>query len=203
MYYLISACIGYLLGTVPTAFLLVKKTQNKDITRQGSGNVGAMNTYDITNSKFLGLLVFIIDALKGLLSVYFTLLLMPPVFIYPAVALLFTVVGHNYNPWLKFKGGRGLSAAFGGTLLLAPYLPAIWILFWVLAFLINRNIIIDNIFAIVFSLITLFLGIDKIYRFPCLLRADSPDSLLLFAASLFLILFIKHIEPLNDLKNFE
>jgi len=203
MNYLISAVIGYLLGSIPTAFLLLKKTQNKDITRLGSGNIGAMNTYDVTNSKFLGILVFIIDAFKGLLSVYVTLLVLPVSFIFPAIALIFAVVGHNYNPWLKFKGGRGLSTAFGGTVLLAPYIPAIWILFWALAFLINRNVIIDNTFAIIFTLLTLFLGVDKIYNLPYLLKADSPGLLLLFASSLLLILFIKHTEPLNDLKKFE
>ena len=73
MYYLLSAIIGYLLGSIPTGYLMLKRLGINIIT-SGSGNVGAMNTFDITNSKVTGLLVFFIDAIKGLLSAYIPLL---------------------------------------------------------------------------------------------------------------------------------
>ena len=69
MDYLFSCIIGYLLGSFPTAFLILKKIKGIDITTKGSGNVGAMNSYEVTNSKKFGIFVLIVDLLKGLLSV--------------------------------------------------------------------------------------------------------------------------------------
>ena len=101
MSYLYCSLIGYLLGSIPTAYIVLKRTQNVDITETGSGNVGAMNSFEVSNSKIIGILVFIIDALKGLLSVYLCLLLFPLNFIYPALALFFAVFSHCFNPWIK------------------------------------------------------------------------------------------------------
>ena len=53
MDYIFSALIGYLLGSVPTAYLLVKKTNGTDITKAGSGNVGALNSMEVSKSKFI------------------------------------------------------------------------------------------------------------------------------------------------------
>ena len=69
MQYLVSCLIGYLFGSIPTAFIILKKAKGIDITISGTGNVGAMNSYEVSNSKFLGILVFIVDFIKGSLSV--------------------------------------------------------------------------------------------------------------------------------------
>ncbi|MDP2038369.1 MAG: glycerol-3-phosphate acyltransferase, partial [Ignavibacteria bacterium] len=68
MSYVYSALIGYILGSIPTAYLLLKKSHGIDITENGSGNVGAMNSYEVSKSKQIGLYVFFLDALKGWLS---------------------------------------------------------------------------------------------------------------------------------------
>ncbi len=200
MEYLLSSLIGYLLGSIPTAYLVLKKVSNIDITSKGSGNVGAMNAMEVSNSKTLGLIVLLGDALKGLLSVYIPLLIFPLNFIYPALALFFAVLSHCYNPWLKLKGGRGLSTAAGGTLLLSPFIPAIWLTIWFIIFLIKKDIILANIWAIAATLLILFTSIELInkYTFP---PAESSHSLLLFTTGLITIIFIKHIDPILELLN--
>ncbi len=115
MEYLISSVAGYLFGSLPTAYLVLKRSKNIDITESGTGNVGAMNSYEITNSKMIGILVFLIDALKGILSVILMKIIFPGEFVFPALALVFAVFSHCFNPWLKFKGGRGLATAAGGV----------------------------------------------------------------------------------------
>jgi glycerol-3-phosphate acyltransferase PlsY len=65
---IISAVLGYLLGAIPFALLIVKLFAKKDVRREGSGNVGAMNSYDITGKKWLGVLVMLLDLLKGFLA---------------------------------------------------------------------------------------------------------------------------------------
>ena len=198
MEYLLSSLIGYALGSFPTAYLLIKKTTGMDITEVGSGNVGAMNSLEISKSKVIGLVVLLIDALKGLLSVYLTLLILPIDFAFPALALIFAVFSHCFNPWLKFKGGRGLATAAGGALLLFPFLLVVWIVIWVIIYLMKKDILLANIWAILMSLILIFVSYRVAYKysFP---KAESISSLMFFSAGLLLIIFIKHIDPLKEI----
>jgi acyl phosphate:glycerol-3-phosphate acyltransferase len=198
MNYLISCIIGYVLGSFPTAYILLKKVKGIDVTSTGSGNVGAMNSYEISESKMIGFLVFIIDALKGLLSVYLPLLIFPIDFIYPASALLFAVLSHCYNPWLNFKGGRGLATAAGGSLLLFPFMPILWMLLWLIIFLTKKDILLANVWANFMTLVLIFLSsnIAFKYSFP---KADSVSSLLLFSTALLILVFVRHIEPLKEI----
>jgi len=200
MEYLFSSLIGYLLGSFPTAYLLLKKMSNVDITTQGSGNVGALNAFDVTKSKTLGVIVLLIDALKGLLSVYLSLLIFPVNFIYPALALFFTVFSHCYNPWLKFKGGRGLATATGGTALLFPVVPIVWCIIWLIIFLMKKDIIFANAWASGATLVILFSTAEIVfkYSFP---QAESISSLLLFSTGLMTVIFVKHLDPLMEILN--
>jgi glycerol-3-phosphate acyltransferase PlsY len=197
MYYLLSAIIGYLIGSIPTAYLLLKR-KGIDITSKGSGNVGAMNSFEITDSKVIGLLVFFIDAIKGLLSVYLPLLLFPVSFNYPAISLLSAVSSHCYNPWIQFKGGRGLSTSLGGTILITPFIPIIWISTWLIVYIIKKNILLGNIVANAVVLIMILSLNDSVlkYSFP---KADSVSSLIFFSTGLLLIIFIRHIDPMMEL----
>ena len=200
MNYLLSLLVGYLLGSFPTAYVILKFSKGMDITLNGTGNVGAMNIFEVSKSRILGILVFLIDALKGLLSVYLCLLLFPMDFVYPSLALLFAVLSHCYNPWLKFKGGRGLATAAGGTLLLFPILLSIWIFAWVIVYLFKRDIIFANILATFMSLILVFTGANIAfkYSFP---HPDSISTLLLFTSALLIIIITRHFEPLVELIN--
>jgi glycerol-3-phosphate acyltransferase PlsY len=200
MKYIICAVIGYALGSIPTAYLVLRKAKGIDITNTGTGNMGAMNSYEVTNSKMIGILVLLIDALKGLLSVYIPILIFRGEFAYPAIALIFAVFSHCFNPWMQFKGGRGLATSLGGTILLFPFIPIIWITIWILMYVIKRDISIGNIWATILSLVVILSGNDIIYyySFP---RADSMSSLMFFSSALLLIIFIKHIEPLLEIIN--
>lgn len=198
MKYLICAIIGYLLGSIPTGYLIVRKAKGIDIRNSGSGNVGAMNSFELTDSKIIGILVLLIDALKGLLSVYIPVLFLRGEFAYPAVALIFAVFSHCFNPWLKFKGGRGLATSLGGTILLFPFLPIIWIALWICTYAIRRDIIIANVVAVVLSIVIIFLSNNVVYyySFP---RVESMASLMMFTSALLLIIFIKHIDSFYDI----
>ncbi len=200
MYYTLAAIIGYLVGSIPFAYILLRKTRSLDITREGTGNVGAMNAYEVTNSKVLGMLILLLDMLKGLLSAYICILLFPINFIYPAIALLFAMLSHCYNPWLDFKGGRGLATAAGGALLIFPYLLVIWVLLWVISYLFKKDIIFSNIFANILSLLVV-LNTNNIalkYSYP---RPDAGSTLIMFSISALILIMIKHIDPLKELIN--
>jgi acyl phosphate:glycerol-3-phosphate acyltransferase len=197
MEYSISLIIGYLIGSVPAAYLLAKR-RGIDITETGSGNVGAMNTYEVTNSHSLGIAVLIIDALKGALSVYIPLWIFSFEFSIAGIGLLGAVFSHCFNPWLDFKGGRGLAASAGGIAIILPYLLLVWLILWAIAYFWRKHIHFANITASVLSLF-LLLNVSSIafkYTYP---RAESVFELVLFVTGLFLIILIRHIEPLRDI----
>lgn len=198
MQYLLSSFIGYLLGSIPTAYILLKKKKGIDITKTGSGNVGAMNSYEITNSKLLGLFVLIIDFTKGLLSVYLVSIIYPDNFVLPALTLVFAIFSHCFSPWLSFKGGRGLATAAGGSIFIFPFLLVSWIVLWLIFYLLKKDILIGNIAATIFTLLLLFntTNIAVKYANP---KPASETELVLFVTAGLIIIFIKHIEPLNEI----
>jgi len=204
MEYLLSSLIGYLFGSLPSAYLLVKKTRGIDITKEGSGNVGAYNSLDVTKSKYIGISVLLLDLLKGIGSVLIPIFLFHNEFIYPALSLMFAVFSHCFNPWLQFKGGRGLATAAGGAIIIFPFLLAIWIVLWAIFYVMRKDIIFANIAYTVFSLFVVFgtSGIAIKYANP---KPEDISALILVSSAILIIIFIKHIEPLiefiTELKN--
>ena len=198
MNYLLSALIGYLLGSIPTAYLVIKKAKRIDITEAGSNNVGAMNSYRVSKSKRLGLLVMLIDIGKGYLSVLATEYIFGEIFIYPAVASIFAVFAHCFNPWLGFKGGRGLATAAGISISIIPYVVVVWGLLWVMFFILKKNILFSNISSTIFSLIVFFNTMEIAVKYV----KPTPESLytlVLLITSVMIIIIIKHLEPLKEL----
>ena len=198
MEFLLSTSIGYILGSFPTAFLLVKFFRGIDITKDGSGNVGTLNTFRITKSKFISFSVLLIDTLKGALSAFIPLLLFPEIFIFPALAMLFAVFAHCFNPWLGFKGGRGLAVAAGGALVLFPYTIFIWALLWVIFYLMKKNHHIANIAATILTLLLLFNTVDIAMKYSTIIP-ESSSLLVAINTALLMIIFIKHIKPLKEI----
>lgn len=198
MQFLISSLIGYLFGSIPTAYLLLKKSKGIDITNAGSGNVGAMNSFEVTGSKKIGIAVFIIDFLKGLIPVLIILWIYGDIFILGAITLIFSILSHCFNPWLMFKGGRGLSTAAGGSIILLPYLLVIWIVCWIIIYLIKKDILFANVFTNILALVFIFVsyGAAYEYAFP---EPDSLGELLFLPVTGLIIIFIKHIEPFKEI----
>jgi glycerol-3-phosphate acyltransferase PlsY len=137
----VTALLAYLVGCFPTAFLLMRRTHGIDIRNHGTGNVGAMNTYDVSGSKSWGILVMVIDATKGALAVAVGDYLADGVLPHVAVAAFFVLLGHTYNVFLRGKGGRGLATAMGAFLVLNPLAVILWdVMFLTGYFAIRRNI---------------------------------------------------------------
>ena len=200
MEYLISTVIGYFLGSFPSAYLLVKKSSGVDITKEGSGNVGAYNSLDVTKSKLVGFSVLLIDFLKGTGSVLIPILLFPNEFIYPALSLFFAVLSHCYSPWINFKGGRGLATAAGGAILLFPFLLVVWCVLWVIFYVMRKDISFANITTTLFTLIIVF-GTSKIavkYAYP---QPENISTLIMVCSAVLMLIFIKHIDVNIELRN--
>lgn len=111
---------GYLCGSVPFGVIVTRSVRGVDVRSQGSGNIGATNVARVAGKK-LGVLVLLLDALKGALPVLAALLLVPAVaWVHVAVAAA-AFLGHVFPVWLKFKGGKGVATALGVFVVLMPW----------------------------------------------------------------------------------
>src|SRR5258708_6528924 len=115
---LISAGIGYLLGSIPFGYLLVKAFRGSDVRTTGSGNIGATNV--ARTSPALGAATLTLDALKGAVAVFLVSRIFPGVSTLPFVAALAAVSGQIFPVWLGFRGGKGVATGLGSFLLLPP-----------------------------------------------------------------------------------
>ncbi len=145
--YIQSLLLGYLIGSFPTAYVLVSWKKRVDIRATGSGNVGALNTYDVTGSAGLGTLVMVIDILKGMAAVAAASMLFPTGPCSQTFAGIGAVLGHDYPVWLKFRGGRGLSTTAGVMLLRGWLFVAVWLSLWIVLYFVPRDIHRANIAA--------------------------------------------------------
>lgn len=142
LFFVVAALGGYLLGSIPFGLILTQLAGYGDIRKIGSGNIGATNVLR-TGSKTLALLTVLLDALKAGLASYIACKLLPTddffilghgTTINTFGALLagsFGVLGHMFPIWLKFKGGKGVSSAFGWILVMswqvAFFALAVWL----------------------------------------------------------------------------
>jgi glycerol-3-phosphate acyltransferase PlsY len=114
---------GYLLGSIPFAYLLARRHRGIDLRLTGSGNVGAANLLRTTTKK-IGVSAMALDVAKGVASVLVARQVDPgPTG--PAVAGIAAVLGHIYPVWLGFRGGKGVATTCGVFSILAPQATAI------------------------------------------------------------------------------
>ncbi|MGB3296245.1 MAG: glycerol-3-phosphate 1-O-acyltransferase PlsY [Phormidesmis sp.] len=124
---LLGLLVAYLLGTIPTGFLLAKLLKGIDIREHGSGNIGATNVFRVIG-KGAGITVMLIDLFKGWLAVVWMVGLVSlsgdaltsagASWAYMLAALL-ALIGHSKSVWLGFTGGKSASTGLGVLLALA------------------------------------------------------------------------------------
>jgi len=147
----ILAIAAFLLGSIPTGYLLVRLFRHQDIRAVGSGNIGATNVLR-TGGKGLGAATFLLDVLKGCSAVGLGLWMAgffpsaaPRNF--EAVGALFAVLGHMFTPWLKFRGGKGVATGFGVFLVAAPAAALAAIALFAVVLAITRFVSVASILA--------------------------------------------------------
>ncbi len=196
MNFLLIAVLAYIIGSFPTAYLLMKR-KGINILSEGTGNVGTMNALRVSGSKITGALVFIIDFVKGLLAVFLTGALFGNSFLFLITALIFAVAGHCFSVWLKFKGGRGLATALGGSVIFVPVIPGLWILLWIITYVYKKNIHFANVSATFLLMLLVIFSGDILSKYSIY----KPESVFNFSATisvLLVIILVKHIKPLKE-----
>jgi glycerol-3-phosphate acyltransferase PlsY len=141
---ILAVVIGYLLGSIPSAYLATRLAVGKDIRRLGGGNVGGLNVY--REVGFLpAILAAIVDLGKGAGAVAIAIWALEVDEPYILATALAVVVGHNWMLFLKFSGGKGMGPTIGSLLVLLPFYDyplglAIFFAIALVLFIITRNV---------------------------------------------------------------
>jgi len=168
---------AYLLGSVPTGYILYRIKEKKDIRGVGSTNIGATNVLRVSGWK-LALPVALSDILKGAIPVYLALRLFPDPWVAYAAGFL-AVLGHCFPVYIRFRGGKGVATTVGAYAVLAhlPLLCAIAI--WVTVVAVTRFVSLGSLTAF-FSLPFLILIFGE------------PTGLILLSAAMFGLIAHRH-----------
>ena len=155
MRYLALAVAAYLLGSLPSAYLVVRFAKGPDLRSVESGNVGALNAFRATGLGWVGVVVLLMDVGKGALAV-----LLAGDGAGPSTQMLvatLVVAGHNYPLWLGGRGGKGLAAAAGALSMITPLSVPLWGLVWALGYVLSGYIALGIVVAT--ALLPILLGL--------------------------------------------
>lgn len=155
---LILVLFSYLLGSVPTGYLIAKRVMNIDIREHGSGNPGAANVYR-TVGKWAGICTFLVDAVKGFVPVCLARHFCPEQYWVAIACGVVAILGHMWTIYLKFRGGKGVATSAGVFAALLPIPTALAFASFVLCVWKWGRISIGSICAcIVLPLTSYFIG---------------------------------------------
>lgn len=151
--------VGYLLGSIPFGYLIVRARKGGDIRETGSGGTGATNV-SRRAGKLAGVITLVLDAVKGAAAVLVALWVfrsfsnevqtntdIQNAYWWVAAAAVAAIVGHMYPVWLGFRGGKGVATAVGVFLVLAPIAVALAGIIFLLVVVSTRYISLGSILA--------------------------------------------------------
>ncbi len=183
---------SYLIGSIPTAFLLGKLTKGIDIRKHGSGNVGATNAFRVLG-PYIGITVLVLDSLKGVIPTVIiadSILTQNPSFnstILRIILGIAAVLGHSWTVFLQFKGGKGMATSLGVLIGLSlkiatlKYILVLEIAIWLVVFLISRIVSLASIVSAIL--------------FPAFFILFKQDSALVIMSFLFAALALIRHKP--------
>ena len=138
--------LAYLMGSIPSAYIVGRYLYGVDIREHGSGNVGSTNALRVLG-RWGAAIVFGADFLKGLLATWLAYHFVGETA--AAFAALFVVCGHIFPIWLQFRGGKGVATGFGAIVALSPLMAGIAFLVWLVAVLLTGYVSLGSILAVV------------------------------------------------------
>jgi len=136
---------AYVIGSLPTAFLLVRWARGADIRGTESGSVGALNAFRATGAGWVGWTVLVVDVLKGAVAV--ALAGSAASTSLQAVVMAAAVAGHNWPVWLRWRGGKGLATAAGACTIVTPIAVPVWGVLWGIGYVASGYIVAGTLVA--------------------------------------------------------
>ena len=116
---IVLAGVSYILGAIPSGYMIARRAMGIDIRERGSGNPGAANVYRTVGAK-AGWATFLIDGMKGFVCVRLALHFFPDNYIFAIICGSIAIAGHMWTVFLKFRGGKGVATSAGVFAALLP-----------------------------------------------------------------------------------
>lgn len=183
--------LGYLVGSIPSGFLLIKHFKGLDIRELGSNSIGATNVLRVGDKKFASL-TLLFDALKGILfTLFIKCFFDEPVNL---MAVFCCILGHTYPVWLKFKGGKGVATSAGIFLILSPIYATVSIIIWAI---VAKVLKISSIASL-----TLSISFASLCTYG-FIASDTKQDVFLFSVACLVFLIFTHIKNIKRLINRE
>lgn len=220
IYYLACAIIGYLIGSIPFGYILVKLKKGVDIRKLGSGNIGATNVARVLGVPW-GILCFLLDTAKGYIPTAYIITYHP--FYHPIISsyssngetTFFSVIwamspafgipigvgiimGHLFPLYLQFRGGKGVATSLGVFMAIVPISTFIAFVIWLIFFVALRYVSVSSIIAAISLPLTSLIIYDYSFRVQGLmLYRNIYIVITCFIASILII--TKHIPNIKRL----
>ncbi len=145
MQVIISILLSYLIGSIPSGFLLTKYVMKTDVRKYGSGNIGATNVARVMGLKS-GVLVAVFDILKGFIGVLIgQLIIGDAASVYILLVAVAAIAGHDWSIFMGFSGGKGVATTFGVILKLYPLAFLAYALIWLVLVMTTRYVSLGSI----------------------------------------------------------
>jgi len=180
--------LSFLIGGIPTGYILVKLKDHKDVRTLGSGNIGFTNVLRVSGI-WAGIIVLLIDIGKAFFTVYIFSNIMTNIELYRLLFGLSVILGNLFSPYLKFKGGKGVATGLGVSIAISPYAVILAIIVFLLILFIFRYVSLGSMLA-AFS----FLIANTFFYFKF-----GDVYQLSFSIILFIAVIASHRENINRL----
>lgn len=149
----IVVLVSYLIGSIPTGYLIVKIKTGQDIRTIGSGSTGATNVKRVLGKKWF-FIVMLLDAFKGALPVVLASLYAGKcenIGLFPVLAALAVILGHSKPIFLQFKGGKSVASGVGTILALNWHVGLLIALVWSIVTYFSKYVSLGSIIALSIS----------------------------------------------------
>ncbi len=194
-----AAACGYLIGSIPTAWIVVRLASGKDLRHEGSSNIGARNSYDVTGKAWIGILVALADVGKAVAAVLLARMLASS-FLSIAAAGTAVVFGHNWSIFLGGRGGRGLAPAAGVALVINPLPLVLWLVMYLTGYYaIRRHVHVGNVTGTLGTAILIVNTPGALLHETATCEPFVTVEFKLAVVAICLAILVRHVEPIRQL----
>lgn len=185
----LAIAVSYLIGSIPTGYIIVKLFTGQDIRTIGSGSTGATNVKRVMGKKWF-FIVMLLDALKGAIPVVLAshfLLALGAWGVMPVVAALFAILGHSKSIFLNFTGGKSVASGVGTLLALNWQAGLIIAIVWSIVTWVSKYVSLGSIVALALAPILMWI-------------MNAPVAYILYALVAAIYVIYLHRENIKRLK---
>ena len=189
---LLVAVPSYIIGSIPSSYIMGKLLKGIDLREHGSGNLGAANAFRVLGFN-AALPVLLFDIGKGFVAVHYFSRFAGTGTLFALLAALVVVIGHNYSVFVRFSGGKGVGATAGAFLALAPQAVGMCLALWIISLLITRIVSIASMVSAAFLPVSVPLA-NRVFG------AHVHYSVGILAVATAVVVFVKHRPNIRRLR---